>query len=148
MNRDVTRALTLPKLDQVGFVVRDLEKSLVLYEPLFGPFSRMETPIEGASFRGKVEDCRLALAFGRSGDTEIELIQWLSGTCPHQEFIESGKEGMHHLRFRVAPVESKLEQAKAMGYTTIWYKRMSEKIAFAYIERPDDPLILEFLEMP
>ena len=42
MGEDIRRQLNLPNLDQVGFVVRDLQSALALYEPLFGPFSTMD----------------------------------------------------------------------------------------------------------
>jgi hypothetical protein len=147
VNDDASEKLSLPSLDQVGFVVREMEGALALYEPLFGPFTQMEAPVEGADFRGESSDCRLKLAFGRSGPVEIELIQWVSGPCPHREFIESGRQGLHHLRFRVGDVDAKVEEARALGYEPFWYKRMSADIAFAYLERPGDSLVLEFLEM-
>lgn len=149
MSSDIRQALDLPPVDQVGFVVPDMEEALALYEPLFGPFQRMDAPVEGADFRGEKKDCNLQLAFGRSGDLEIELIAITEGDSPHREFLERGGNGMHHLRFRVgAAIDAKIEQARALGYECIWYKRMSEEIAFAYLERPGDPLIVELLQMP
>jgi hypothetical protein len=53
---------------------------------------------------------------------------------------------MHHLRFIVDNVEGKVEEAKACGYHQIWYKRFGEGLAAAYLEREEDPLILEFFE--
>ena len=41
MAEDIRKQLNLPDLNQVGFVVRDLEAALALYEPMFGPFSTM-----------------------------------------------------------------------------------------------------------
>jgi hypothetical protein len=37
------------------------------------------------------------MAFGHSGDLEIELIEVLSGTSPHTEFLDQGRSGMHLL---------------------------------------------------
>ncbi len=148
MSQDLATALSLPAADQVGFVVRDMDAALALYEPLFGEFTQMDAPVPGATFRGEEADCNLKIAFAKSGELEIELIQWVDGPCPHQEFIESGREGMHHLRFKVDNVEAKIEEAKALGYSAMWVKRMTPQIAWAYMERPGDPLIVEFLEMP
>jgi len=33
----------------------------------------------------------------------------------------------------------KLERAKALGYESFWYERMSKNIAFADLERPGAP---------
>ena len=39
----VASRLDLGTPDQVGFVVRDMDAALALYEPLFGPFNLMDT---------------------------------------------------------------------------------------------------------
>ena len=79
MNTAAPRQLGLPAADQIGFVVKDLEESMVKYQPLFGPFHTMDASIDAADFRGKNCDAKLKLAFGKSGDLEIELIQWIEG---------------------------------------------------------------------
>ena len=94
-------------------------------------------------------ECRksaIRLAFGKSGDVEIELIEWVSGGCPHKEFLEAGREGMHHLRFIVDELEREVKAADSLGYEVIWSKRWDEGLAVAYLERPGDPLVLEFFE--
>lgn len=138
--------LDLPRLDQVGFVVRDIEAALALYEPMFGPFSRMDPGAMTYRYRGADEECEMRLAFGSSGDVEIELIQWVRGGCPHREFIDAGCEGMHHLRFRIDVLETKVAQAEAIGFRDIWSKRFGDGLAVAYLERDGDPLLLELFE--
>lgn len=146
MAEDIRRQLDLPDLDQVGFVVRNLEQALALYEPLFGPFSTMDPGPMTYDYRGAQEECKMRLAFGKSGDVEIELIEWVYGGCPHKEFLDAGREGMHHLRFIVDELETRVEAAHEMGYKAIWQKRYREGMAVAYLERPGDPLLLEFFE--
>lgn len=138
----------LPPVSQIAFVVRDLERSMAVYEPLFGPFSTMDGSVSQALFRGRLADVKLNMAFGRSGGLEIELIEWCSGESPHGEFIQSGREGLHHLQFRVEDTDAWIERMRPCGYTPIWYKRWSDDIVFAYLEHADDPLIIEFLQMP
>ncbi|HQR02981.1 MAG: VOC family protein [Proteobacteria bacterium] len=140
--------LGLPAADQVGMVVRDLDASIALYDPLFGPFHRMDGSVAAADYRGGVADVGLDLAFGRSGDLEIELIQWTSGHSPHSEFIEKGREGMHHIRFRVDDCDGWVRKLEALGYERVWGKHLEQpKAVFAYMERPGDPVLIEFLEM-
>ena len=146
MAEDIRKQLNLPDLNQVGFVVRDLETALALYAPIFGPFSTMDPGPMTYNYRGREEECEMRLAFGSSGDVEIELIEWVSGGCPHKEFLDAGREGMHHLRFIVENLETTAAQAKAFGYQTIWSKRYSDGLAVAYLERDNDPLVLEFFE--
>lgn len=146
MEQDIAKVLELPPLDQVGFVVRDLEAAMALYQPMFGPFSTMEPGPMTYDYRGVQEECDMRLAFGKSGDVEIELIQWLRGGCPHKEFIDAGREGMHHLRFVIADLDSKVAEAAAIGYNAIWSKRYGEGLAVAYLERAGDPLFVELFE--
>ena len=146
MSEELREKLDLPDLNQVGFVVRDMEQALALYEPLFGPFAMMDPGPMIYDYRGAEEECDMRLAFGKSGDVEIELIQWLSGGCPHKEFLDAGGEGMHHLRFIVEDLDAKVAEAQALGYAAIWSKRYGEGLAVAYLERAGDPLVIELFE--
>lgn len=137
-----------PPVSQVAFVVRDLERAMSLYEPFFGPFHTMDGSVSQALFRGRLCDVKLDMAFGRSGDIEIELIQWCGGESPHGEFIQAGREGIHHLQFRVDDTDAWIERVRPLGYAPFWYKRWSADIVFAYLERAGDPLVIEFLQMP
>ncbi len=140
--------LDLPPIDQIGFVVNDLDAWVQQFGPVFGPFTFMDGSVNGAEFRGRNEDVKLRIAFGRSGDVEIELIEWLEGTSPHSEFVQSGREGMHHLRYRVADTDAWIKQLATVGYTPFWYKRWNADTVFAYLENPEFPLCLELLQMP
>ena len=141
-------SLGLPPIDQVGFVVRDLDETEQRYGALFGPFTRMDGSVQAATYRGRIADAKLALSFGHSGDLEIEFIEWQGGDSPHREFIEQGREGMHHLRFRVDDADGWIEKLAPTGYHPIWYKDFSPEITFAYLEREGDPLLIELLQMP
>jgi len=140
--------LGLPPIDQVGFVVRSLAEAETRYGTLFGPWARMDGSVEGALYRGRACDVKLELMFGHSGELEIEFIEWQGGESPHREFIEAGREGMHHLRYRVEDTDGWIEKISAIGYRPIWYKQFSEEIVFSYLERPGDPLLIELLQMP
>lgn len=150
-NRKLFGELGLPQIAQIGFVVRDLEQSIALYEPLFGPFKRApaEFARQMASYKGQSRSpYELKIAFGHSGDVEIELIQWVEGDTPHRDFLASGREGMHHVQFRVDDCDAWVAKLNASGYQTVWYDRLRPDIAYAYMERPGDPLLVEFLEYP
>ena len=148
MNKALQQQLDLPPIDQIGFVVKNLEQSMAKYEPLFGPFRTMDGSVDAADFRGASKDVKLELAFGRSGDLEIELIEWQGGESPHSEFIQAGNEGLHHVRVRVDDCDACVGKAESIGFRRIWYKALGDDIRFAYMERDNDPLIIEFLQMP
>ena len=91
----IAAELGLPPIDQVGWVVRDLDRALETYGPIFGPFTTMDTALEGTNYRGRPSNVTLRMAFGRSGPVEIELIEWVAGDCPHKEALDAGQEGVH-----------------------------------------------------
>ena len=147
MQETIQKQLDLPPIDQVGFVVRDLQQAITRYDPLFGPFTTMEPGPMPWTYRGQEEEIsELKLAFGKSGSLEIELIEWVSGNTPHKEFIDSGREGMHHLRFIVANLEQKVAAAEPFGWHSIWQHRFGPGLAAAYLEHADEALLIEFFE--
>lgn len=139
----------LPPPDQIGFVVKDLDRAITLYEPLFGPFTVPDFGPQTASYRGaEPTSFELKYAFGSASGLEVELIQWVAGDTPHRDFIERGGEGMHHIRYRIDDLDLWLGRVGALGYGIVWSARLSPEIGYAYCERADDPLVLEFLQLP
>jgi methylmalonyl-CoA/ethylmalonyl-CoA epimerase len=148
MTIELQSALNLPPIDQIGFVVKDLAQAIKAYEPLFGPFTTMDPGEMVFDYRGVPTASEIRLAFGRSGDVEIELIEWVSGGTPHKEFLDAGREGMQHVRFIVDDIDLSIAQAKLLDYHAIWYKCFSPGLAAAYLERISDPLVIEFFQRP
>jgi len=143
--------LVLPPVDQLGFVVRSMDQALPHYSAVFGKLELFQFPLDKMEFRGKTTDVVLNVALGRprEDDVEIELIEVVSGSTPHSEFLERGRDGIQHLGFAVERVEPWLEKTDAAGYQTVWYRRVSDDTAFAYAEhRSGNGLMLEFLELP
>jgi len=146
MVNDTQIALQLGPINQIGFVVKDLNSSIKLYEPMFGEFRTLDAFDQEWDYRGRQEISSIKLAFAQYNDLEVELIEWVSGETPHKEFIDAGREGMHHLRFIVENLEQKMQEAEAFGYRSVWYKRFGKGLAAAYLERDGDPLFMEFFE--
>ena len=140
-------SVELPPIDQVGYVVRDLDATLARYERLFGPFSRMDSPLKAVLYRGEPTDVHLELAFGSDGNIEMEFIAVKSGASPHSEFLASGREGIHHIRYRVPDCDATLAALRGEGFEPIWYHDMGFA-KFAYLEHTSrDGVLIELLEM-
>jgi catechol 2,3-dioxygenase-like lactoylglutathione lyase family enzyme len=140
----------LGPVDQVSYVVADLDAALARYEALFGEFQVGEVALSDCVMRGRRADCRLKLAVNNEGPLEIELIQVLEGDTPHSEHLREHGEGLHHVRFRVADVDAKLAELEVEGFAPVFYKRFGPGVAFAYLEAPEalGSSVLELLEMP
>jgi catechol 2,3-dioxygenase-like lactoylglutathione lyase family enzyme len=135
---ELSRRFDLGRVDQISFAVSDMDASLPVFRALFGEFTlrrAMLTP-DNATYRGRPASATLLLAFGRSGDVEIELIEVEEGMAPPLEHIQRHGEGMHHVRFRVADHDAKNAELEAAGFTTILRGRTATG-SFSYLEAPD-----------
>jgi catechol 2,3-dioxygenase-like lactoylglutathione lyase family enzyme len=140
----------LGPIDQVAYVVADIEKALPTYEALFGPFELSEADLPDCTIRGRTASCRLKLAVNRSGPVEVELIEVMEGRTTHSEHLDAHGEGLHHVRFRVTGLDDRLAELAAAGFETVFSKSFAPGIAFAYVEAPA-PLgrsVIELLELP
>jgi methylmalonyl-CoA/ethylmalonyl-CoA epimerase len=136
MSQTVTRDLGLGPIDQVAYVVENLERALPRYEAMFGPFQVATYEMKDCTIRGRSADCALRLALNNSGPVEIELIEVIAGETPHSEHLKQHGEGLHHVRFRVSELEPKVVALESAGYRTVLSKRFGPTIAFAYLESP------------
>jgi methylmalonyl-CoA/ethylmalonyl-CoA epimerase len=107
---------TFTRLAQIGFVVRDIEKSAKFLSEVFGigPFRVIDYPPEGRDdiiryYHGKPANFSARLAFAGVGQIELELIQPLGGDNIWDDFLEQHGEGIHHIRFNVADIEQTTE---------------------------------------
>ncbi|NIB37993.1 hypothetical protein HBA55_00270 [Pseudomaricurvus alkylphenolicus] len=147
MNKELKNALGLSSVNQVGFVVKNLEEAIKLYEPLFGQSYVMNLPDLEWEYRGRQEKSSLKIALFMEGDVEIELIECVSGETPYKEFIEAGREGVQHIRCSVDDIEKTEEKAKEFGYSRVFFKRFEDAgVASMYLERENDPVMLELYE--
>ena len=106
----------LPPIDQVGYVVRDLDATVARYEhalrPLHASWSRRSPACSTAASR---PTCTLRIAFGSTGNLEIEFIEVVSGASPHKEFVDAGREGIHHIRYRVPDCDATIAALARRG---------------------------------
>ena len=149
MSAPVTGDLGLGPIDQVAYVVENLERALPRYEAMFGPFQVATYEMKDCTIRGRQADCALRLAINSSGPVEIELIEVVAGETTHSEHLKRHGEGLHHVRFRVDDLEPKVAELEAAGYRTVMHKRLRPTLAFAYLESPPEigGGVIELLQM-
>src|SRR5215472_9721329 len=88
-------------LEQVAFVVRDLEQAQSFFTKQMGisrfyvieNFGKKATD---KTYRGRPTEHNFTIALAYSGDTQIELIQHLSGDSCYKDFLQRRGEGMQH----------------------------------------------------
>lgn len=142
--------LGLGPIEQVAYIVEDMDLAIPRYEALFGPFTVSEQKLDDCTVRGSSADLEMKMAVNNSSPVEIELIQPVKGDSPWSEHLENHGEGLHHVRFRVTGIDAKLEELGRQGFETLMYKRFGPEVAFAYVETPAEfgAHIIELLELP
>lgn len=132
--------LQLPPVTQIGIVVPDLEQTIVYYRETFriGPFLRLpdfqKLGYDETSYKGEPEKFNSTFAFFRLGPIEIEIIQPLYGRSIYRDFLEAGRQGLHHLGFDVyGDFDQRLAAYADMGIGVLMSGR-GPKRAFAYLD--------------
>jgi methylmalonyl-CoA/ethylmalonyl-CoA epimerase len=104
-------------ITQIGFVVRDIEKSATEFAEFFGvkkPGISITGPVEEThgEYNGKPLEGKAKLAFFRFKNITIELIEPVDGPSTWQEFLDVHGEGVHHLGINVRDSKGKIEALK------------------------------------
>lgn len=140
--------LKLPPVHQLGYVVRDIEKTCRYYESTFGmgPFSEViDVDMDGALLRGKPVKTKIKVAFAQSGDVQVEFIQPFEGQNVYTEFLESKGDGIHHLAFQVDDMDAMKAEFAKKGFEPVFQRDM-EVMEFAYFDTSEfGGLMTEFL---
>ena len=114
-------------LQQVAFVVKDLAAAQEFFNrkmgiPRFCVIDNFGEKVADTTFRGQPVKHNFRLALAYSGDTQIELIQHLSGETCYKEHIERRGEGLHHLGFFLYDFEAyqrALAELSTAGYPVL-----------------------------
>ncbi|MFC2022037.1 VOC family protein [Chloroflexota bacterium] len=125
----MAKKLPFPKIDQIGIVVKDLDKAVKYYESLgFGSFLFHRTNYQSRELWGKPVPPDVVLAKRASskvGPIQIELTQPVAEGTPWMEFLKTKGEGIDHLGFFVDDFD--MEEAKLLKKgLTIIYKSTSK----------------------
>lgn len=136
------------RVDQLGFIFKDIEKQADIMQSIFGfpkfIFGRPETrPIQ---YRGNESQMTSQLAISRLGSTQIELIKWIDGECSHKEFLDNGKEGLNHFAVYVEDTDSYIEEFKKKGIEILQSGKVLN-VKFTYLDTEEKfGIIVELLE--
>ncbi len=146
----------LGRVDQVCFLVEDLDLAVASYSELFpaaswreyryGPDTVPELGFADApgtfSFRLALSDC----------DPQIELIQSLSGPSIYSEWIERRGYGLHHLGFFTTDIERDTQALRTQGVGVSQWGRgygLDGDGGFAYFDSfATFGFVIELIEIP
>jgi len=108
--------MALDRLDHIGIAVRDIEKSIPLFEKLLG-ISCYKTEL--------VEDQGVLTAFFKLGEIKLELVSSTETNNSLANYLDKRGEGLHHLAFQVEDLENEIDQLEIKGFKKIGHEPSS-----------------------
>jgi catechol 2,3-dioxygenase-like lactoylglutathione lyase family enzyme len=136
----IREILQLPSVTQIGIVVANLDELVAFYQEKlhFGRFERIsdfqKLGYKETYYKGVPERFNAYYAFFRLGTMEIEVIQPLEGRSIHRDFLNSGRQGLHHLGFDVyGDFNERIEVYAKNGIQVLMSGRAPNR-KFAYLD--------------
>jgi catechol 2,3-dioxygenase-like lactoylglutathione lyase family enzyme len=136
----------LPKMlgtrTQLAFVVSDLEAAVAYWTECMGvgPFVVIEKSVgdRRVVYRGRDTAMDYSLGFSYLGDTQIELIwQFNDAPSPYKDFLDGGREGLHHIAFWPADFEAACVELQKSGFKEVCTMYLSDGARnVAYYDTP------------
>lgn len=98
------------KVEHIGVAVKNLADSIPLFEKLLNT-QCYKTEI--------VKEEKVNTAFFKQAETKIELLESTDEEGVISKFIEKKGEGIHHIAFEVADIETEMERLKKEGFVLL-----------------------------
>jgi methylmalonyl-CoA/ethylmalonyl-CoA epimerase len=154
MTPDKKPVISTKGLFQVGIVVRDLDKSMQLYEELLGigEWADMELSSEiftTLDYKGKpVANACFRTGMADVGSMQIELIQPVEGDLPYSDFLKEHGEGLHHVgHIHVPDIDAAVRDLEDRGFPCI-FAGSTPGTKFAYVDMSEAlGVIVELMEV-
>lgn len=135
----MTRKSVFSKVDQVGMVVRDMDKAIEYYQSLgIGPFEPPKSLVyaERKVF-GKpidIDSIKVKVFFAQMGPVQLELVQPVEGESLWKEFLETKGEGINHLGFFVDDIDKEEAELIKKGFRVPYRSRYQKGGGAAYFD--------------
>jgi len=136
-------------VDQLGFVVADLDRSLAsrMRALGLGPWTVFREVTLNGRYRGQPTRVIIDVALAYQGEVQIELIQPV-GDAPSPYRGTNGAPlcGIHHMAWIVEDLDVAVANATARGLSMV-FEASNPATRVAYLEAESDPGVLyEFIE--
>ncbi len=143
--------IKLEKFDQIGIVVRDIERASKMYKELFNFKGEINIVEQNATvtYEGKEATYKMKKIMQFFGGKQFEIVEVIETTGPncYSEFLREGKEGLHHLGIYTKKGDQLIEQFKNKFNVNVIQIGKLGKLRFTYIDtRNILGYYIEFLE--
>ncbi len=112
------------KVDQLGFVVQNVDEIIRSYYELFGIgnwkiYTYGKPLLSFMNYHGKPFEYKARIALSYFGETRVEIIQNLEGETIYTDFIKDHGYGLQHLGIYVADIRRSLKEAESAGLSVV-----------------------------
>ena len=139
-------------IDQVGIVVKDLEKIKLEMKRIFGldPVDSGIIRHKGVLYRGQPASCGVHIIHYDLFNIQIEFLSPVDGESIWKDFLDKNGPGLHHIRFNISDHEVVKKEMSEKGVETYQCGDSSHGagIKFSYYDtEPTIGFIIETLNL-
>ncbi len=153
--RELMGSLNLPKVNQVGIVVKNIDKAISLFSELYGInpwFHIIESGTPPVFYKENRIEQSIKIAVAFSGQIQFEFIQPCdSNENIYNNHLEKHGEGIHHLGFFVSNLKKRVLKANSLDIKVIQQGIIINKggsvTNYAYLDTLDKcGIMMEFID--
>ncbi|SDF63100.1 methylmalonyl-CoA/ethylmalonyl-CoA epimerase [Pedobacter terrae] len=125
----------MKKIEHVGIAVKDLNRSIAIYEKLLNTDCYKTEQVTAESVN---------TAFFKIGENKVELLQATAADSAIAKFIEKKGEGIHHIAFLVDDILAEMERLHKDGFVLLSDspKRGADNKMFCFVHPKDTSGVL------
>ena len=144
--------LPIGKIDQIGMVVRDMDKTIKYYESVgigpFKPFKKLvfvKRELWGKSILDANVKSKIYAA--QMGPIQVELIEPVEGDSHWKQFLETKGEGIQHLGFFVDDIDKEEAKVIEQGLEIVYSSRYDDGGGVCYFNPGRGGVLFELIDM-
>ena len=152
MGKSIIKQMKLPKLGQIGYVVKDVYKTVAYYRDMLGirPWMMLDERPEPCIEKGKEVHPLLKIALAYTGAIQLELIQVVEGESVHLNHPAESPWRVNHLGFMVQDIDKRLDACRKMGIDVLQrgtIKDVGFTVNYAYLDTVKEAgVVIEFIQ--
>ena len=130
--------LKIPKFDQIGIIVNDIEKAAKYFKNLlqFQSNIKIIEQMSTVSYKGKEVTFKMKKIMQNFGGKQFEVIEIVESSGDHLylDFINNQKEGLHHLGIYTENAEDLLDNFKKNYDLEVIQSGKAGKVNFYFLD--------------
>lgn len=133
--------IKLDKFDQIGIVVKDLEKAVKILETLFNLTGKLNIVEQSSDVNYKGQDAivKMKKVMQQFGSKQLEIVEVIEATGPnlYSEFIASNRFGLHHIGIYTKDAEDLIKYYKENYNIDVIQSGKAGPVKFYYLNTED-----------